>query len=163
VSRTRSASSTFEPTTSEAREGGDVWPGDYIASLDTRAINGPSPGRTTAWITTPLHIVDGEPTTDLAHFTLLVDTSNGIAARRPPEDGSFPTWTSRFTSLANRKAFGVGFDTSVTFGPVGHGLSPLSPAIPAYPRLTRNQHDRPVTPEVAGSSPVAPVSRSACK
>jgi hypothetical protein len=39
----------------------------------------------------------------------------------------------------------------------------LSPGIPAYPRAARKRHDRPVTPEVAGSSPVAPVSRNACK
>jgi hypothetical protein len=32
------------------------------------------------------------------------------------------------------------------------------PQIPAYPRSGRKPHDRPVTPEVAGSSPVAPVS-----
>ena len=32
----------------------------------------------------------------------------------------------------------------------------LSPGIPAYPRSARKRHDRPVTPEVAGSSPVAP-------
>jgi hypothetical protein len=32
----------------------------------------------------------------------------------------------------------------------------LSPVIPAYSRPARNRHDRPVTPEVAGSSPVAP-------
>ena len=35
---------------------------------------------------------------------------------------------------------------------------PLTPGIPAYPRSARKCHDRPVTPEVAGSSPVAPVS-----
>ena len=40
---------------------------------------------------------------------------------------------------------------------------PLMAAIPAYPRSARKRHDRPVTPEVAGSSPVAPVFRSACK
>jgi hypothetical protein len=28
----------------------------------------------------------------------------------------------------------------------------LSPVIPAYPRPARRDHDRPVTPEVAGSS-----------
>ena len=39
----------------------------------------------------------------------------------------------------------------------------LTPVIPAYPRPARNYQDRPVTPEVAGSSPVAPVSQSACK
>jgi hypothetical protein len=33
----------------------------------------------------------------------------------------------------------------------------LAPGIPAYPRLARKHQDRPVTPEVAGSSPVAPV------
>ncbi len=55
-------------------------------SLDVRAINGPNRGRTTAWITTPLQLADGEATTDLAHFALLVDTSNGIAVRRSPEE-----------------------------------------------------------------------------
>jgi hypothetical protein len=30
-----------------------------------------------------------------------------------------------------------------------------SPVIPAHPRSARKRHDRPVTPEVAGSSPVA--------
>jgi len=34
---------------------------------------------------------------------------------------------------------------------------PLLPGIPAYPRSARKCHDRTVTPEVAGSSPVAPV------
>jgi hypothetical protein len=35
--------------------------------------------------------------------------------------------------------------------------SPAPPVIPAYPRSARKRHDRPVAPEVAGSSPVAPV------
>ena len=34
----------------------------------------------------------------------------------------------------------------------------LTVVIPAYPRPARNYQDRPVTPEVAGSSPVAPVA-----
>jgi hypothetical protein len=37
----------------------------------------------------------------------------------------------------------------------------LLPEIPANPRPGRKRHDRPVTPEVAGSSPVAPVK--SCK
>jgi len=35
--------------------------------------------------------------------------------------------------------------------------APLTAGIPADPRSARKHHDRPVTPEVAGSSPVAPV------
>ncbi len=38
----------------------------------------------------------------------------------------------------------------------------LTLGIPAYPRSTGKRHDRPVTPEVAGSSPVAPVENP-CK
>jgi hypothetical protein len=41
--------------------------------------------------------------------------------------------------------------------------APAIAGIPAYPWSARNCHDRPVTPEVAGSSPVAPVSKSGCK
>src|SRR5918999_5741229 len=40
--------------------------------------------------------------------------------------------------------------------PQAHGWKDLLfPGIPAYPRSARNHQDRPVTPEVAGSSPVA--------
>jgi hypothetical protein len=38
----------------------------------------------------------------------------------------------------------------------------LIPQIPAYPRSAWKRHDRPVRPEVAGSSPVAPAPRSRC-
>jgi len=35
--------------------------------------------------------------------------------------------------------------------------------IPAFPRPARRRQDRPVTPEVAGSSPVAPVKAPVCR
>ena len=100
-----------------------VWPGEYVASLDVRAIGRPTPGRTTAWITTPLEIVEGERTTDLARFTLLVDTSNGIAVRRPPEEWHFPNVDLTIHLFRQPEGAWVGFDTSVTFGPMGHGLT----------------------------------------
>ena len=40
---------------------------------------------------------------------------------------------------------------------------PARAGIPAYPRLERKRQDRPVTPEVAGSSPVAPAKHFPCK
>lgn len=100
-----------------------VWPGDYIASLDVRVVRGPSPGRTTAWITTPLAIVEGTPTADLARFALLVDTANGIAVRRPPEEWHFPNVDLTIHLFRQPEGAWVGFDTSVTFGPNGHGLT----------------------------------------
>src|SRR5436190_10578180 len=47
---------------------------------------------------------------------------------------------------------------STRYSPQRDGLRALLLSeIPAYPRSARKRHDRPVTPEVAGSSPVAPV------
>ena len=48
--------------------------------------------------------------------------------------------------------------------PAGNGRKALlSPVIPDHSRLARERQDRPVTPEVAGSSPVAPVYKNAFK
>jgi hypothetical protein len=100
-----------------------VWPGAYVASLDVRAIEGPTPGRATAWITTPLEIVDGERTTDFARFTLLIDTANGLAVRRPPEEWQFPNVDLTIHLFRQPEGAWVGFDTAVTFGPAGHGFT----------------------------------------
>jgi hypothetical protein len=76
--------------------------------------------------------------------------------RIPPRSRSFPNETTEHPALIPQEA------------PGGSRPRPRIPAttgaeslrftgIPAYPRSTRKRHDRPVTPEVAGSSPVAPV------
>jgi len=100
-----------------------VWPGDYIASLDVRAVAGPGKGRTTAWITTPLQVVAGEFTSDLTRFALLVDTSNGIAVREPPDDWQFPNLDLTIHLFRQPEGPWVGFDTRVTFGSTGNGLT----------------------------------------
>ncbi|HEX8702103.1 MAG TPA: thioesterase family protein [Myxococcaceae bacterium] len=100
-----------------------VWPGDYIVSIDMRVIEGPSPGRTTAWITTPLAIVAGEPVSDFARFALLVDTANGIAVRHRPEEWQFPNVDLTIHVFRQPAGAWTGFDTRVIFGPSGHGLT----------------------------------------
>jgi hypothetical protein len=100
-----------------------VWPGDYIRSVDVRVLGGPSPGRTVAWLTTGLQIVDGERTSDLARFSLLVDTANGIAVRKPPEAWQFPNVDLTIHVFRRPEGAWVGFDTRVIFGPYGHGLT----------------------------------------
>lgn len=100
-----------------------VWPGDYITSIDMRVIEGPSPGRTTAWITTPLAIVQGDPVSDLARFALLADTANGIAVRQRPEEWQFPNVDLTIHVFRQPTGSWIGFDTRVIFGPTGHGLT----------------------------------------
>ena len=81
----------------------------------------------------------------------------GIARldRRPAE---FADETTVHPALIPQK--GVGRSRRLPAIPAHQRLkAPLSPRIPAYPRSVRNRQDRPVTPEVAGSSPVAPVQK----
>lgn len=100
-----------------------LWPGDYIASLDVRLTKPPAPGRATAWVTTPLQLVEAEPSSDLARFIALVDTANGIAVRRSPREWMFPNVD--LTIHLHRQPTGdwVGLDTTVIFGAGGHGLT----------------------------------------
>ncbi|MER5193123.1 thioesterase family protein [Streptomyces sp. NPDC002755] len=100
-----------------------VWPGGYIASLDVRPLAPPRPGRTTAWISTPLDLVAGERSSPLASYVALVDTANGIAVRQPPTAWMFPNVD--LTLHLHRQPAGrwTGLDTTVTFGPTGQGLT----------------------------------------
>ncbi|MFF0794753.1 thioesterase family protein [Streptomyces spiralis] len=101
----------------------DLWPGGYIASLDVRPLTPPRPGRTTAWVSTPLALVAGEPSSPLASYLALVDTANGIAVRQPPTAWMFPNVD--LTVHLHRQPAGdwTGLDTTVTFGPSGQGLT----------------------------------------
>jgi hypothetical protein len=101
----------------------EVWPGDFIDSLDTRAVDGPIPGQTTAWITTPLPIVAGDATTDLSRYVMLIDTTNGIAVRRHPEEWQFPNVDLTIHLFRQPEGAWAGFETRVIFGDSGHGIT----------------------------------------
>ncbi|MEU6394607.1 thioesterase family protein [Streptomyces sp. NPDC046939] len=101
----------------------EEWPGGYIASVDVRPTAPPRPGRTTAWISTPLDLVAGQPSSALASYIALVDTANGIAVRQSPAEWMFPNVD--LTVHLHRQPEGrwTGLDTTVTFGPAGHGVT----------------------------------------
>ncbi|MFE9818931.1 thioesterase family protein [Streptomyces sp. NBC_00236] len=101
----------------------DLWPGGYIASLDVRPLAPPRPGRTAAWISTPLDLVAGEPAGPLASYVALVDTANGIAVREQPTAWMFPNVD--LTIHLHRRPGGdwTGLDTTVVFGPTGQGIT----------------------------------------
>lgn len=100
-----------------------VWPGGYIASLEVRRAPDSRPGRTTAWVSSPLELLAGEPVSPLAGYVALVDTANGIGVRQPPEKWLFPN-VDLTIHLHRQPVTGpVGLDTTVVFGPAGHGLT----------------------------------------
>ncbi|MGW0707357.1 thioesterase family protein [Streptomyces sp. NPDC002643] len=101
----------------------DVWPGGYVSSLDVRPVSPLRPGRTTAWLSTPLDLVAGVPVSPLASYLALVDTANGIAVRQPPTAWMFPNVDLTVHLHRSPRAGWTGLDTTVAFGPSGQGLT----------------------------------------
>jgi hypothetical protein len=100
-----------------------VWPGGYIDSLHVRRTPDSQPGRTTAWVSTPLELLAGETVSPLAGFVALVDTANGVCVRQPPEEWMFPNVDLTIHLHRQPVAGPVGLDTTVVFGADGHGLT----------------------------------------
>ncbi|MFD6455322.1 thioesterase family protein, partial [Nocardia sp. NPDC060220] len=100
-----------------------VWPGGYIASLDTRPVGIPQPGRNTAWVHSPMDLVSAEPADPLASYLALVDTANGIAVRQEPTKWMFPNLDLTVHLYRQPEGEWTGLDTTVTFGHTGQGLT----------------------------------------
>ncbi|THV27301.1 thioesterase family protein [Glycomyces paridis] len=100
-----------------------VWPGAYVASLDVRQIGAAEPGRARAWGSTAATLVDGEHVSDLARLIGLVDTANGLAVRRPPEEWLFPNVDLTIHLFRTPSGPWLGLDTTVVFGPGGLGVT----------------------------------------
>lgn len=100
-----------------------VWPGGYIASLDFRPVRPPQRGRTTAWVSTTVQLVNGEPVGSLPSYIALVDTANGIAVREEPTKWMFPNVDLSIHLYRQPEGRWVGLDTGVVFGRDGQGLT----------------------------------------
>ena len=101
----------------------DTWPGGYVASLETRVVTLPLPGRGSAWLRTDIALVVGELSSAHASFIALVDTANGVAVRESPLDVAYPNLDLTIHLYRQPRGDWVGLDTTVTFGPAGHGLT----------------------------------------
>jgi len=105
-----------------------LWGGGYINSVEFRVDPASVPGRSRAWLRTPLDLVEGEQVSDLVAFTTLVDTANGVAARRDPRQWAFPNIDLtihyfRTPSFRDPDSRWVGLDSTAIWGPDGIGLT----------------------------------------
>jgi hypothetical protein len=99
-----------------------VWPGGFIASVEVRRRR-LDPGRAAFWVRTPVPLVAGEAVSGLASAAGLFDIANGMTVRVDPEEVAFPNLD--LTAHLFREPGGdwIGFDTTVSFGPGGVGLT----------------------------------------
>src|SRR6478672_8990236 len=104
----------WDPTT--------VWPGGFIASAEVRR-DQDEPGRARFWVRTTTRLLDDEPVSDLARFAGLLDIANGMTVRAAPDAVAFPNVDLTAHLFDQPRGEWVGFDTSVSFGAAGLGLT----------------------------------------
>lgn len=101
-----------------------VWPGGFIGTVELRR-DQVEPGRGRFWARTEEPLL-AEPISPVARVLGLVDIANGMTVRADPRAVAFPN-LDLTAHLLRAPVTGpggwVGFDTTVSFGPTGHGLT----------------------------------------
>ncbi|WP_156761725.1 thioesterase family protein [Microbacterium karelineae] len=100
----------------------EAWSGGFVQSIEVRRGEW-QPGRGAFWAHSDLALVAGEEESDLAHAARLFDLANGMAPRAAPDEVLFPNIDLTLHVFRRPRRGWVGFDTSVAFGPDGHGLT----------------------------------------
>jgi hypothetical protein len=109
------------PDTMPAWDPTSVWAGGFIASARVRREQA-APGRAAFWVRTDVPLLD-EPVSPTAAAAGLVDIANGMTVRADPAEVMFPNLDLTAHLVRAPRPGWLGFDTSVTFGPGGHGLT----------------------------------------
>jgi len=99
-----------------------VWPGGFIESVEVRRTQ-VEPGRASFCVRTPVPLVDGEKVSGQAYAAGLFDIANGMTARADPREVAFPNLDLTVHLFAEPRGEWIGFDTSVSFGADGVGLT----------------------------------------
>lgn len=109
------------PETFEAYDPTTVWPGGMIASIEVRRRSA-GPGDAQFWIRSDVPLLD-EPVSALAQTAALFDIANGMAVRRDPTEVAFPNVDLTVHLFRDPEPGWLGYDTAVSFGPAGTGLT----------------------------------------
>ena len=99
-----------------------VWPGGFIATVDIRRAS-EEPGRAAYWARARQPLLDDEAVSPLARAASLFDIANGMAVRAAPTAVAFPNLDLTAHLFATPRGEWLGFDTSVSFGTDGLGLT----------------------------------------
>lgn len=102
-----------------------VWPGGFIASAQVRRQRH-APGRAVFWVETEVPLLDPGATrqpSPTAAAAGLLDIANGMAVRAHPNELAFPNIDLTAHLLRAPVPGPLGFDTTVSFGPTGLGVT----------------------------------------
>ena len=99
-----------------------VWPGGFIASADVYRSQR-EPGRAAYWVRPTVDLIDQVPVSPLVRAAGIIDIANGMTVRESPDDVVFPNIDLTAHFFAQPQGEWLGFDTSVSFGTGGIGLT----------------------------------------
>lgn len=103
-------------------EPSSVWQGGFLRSLEVRRA-WREPGSASYWLRATQPLLDTEPVSPTARAAGLLDLANGMSVRADPSVVTFPNvdLTAHFFDEPTDEW--LGFDTAVSFGPDGLGLT----------------------------------------
>jgi hypothetical protein len=107
----------WDPTT--------VWPGGFIASAQLRRQE-VEPGRAAFWVRSDVPLLDAGAAPapgPAATAARLFDIANGMTVRADPREVAFPNVDLTAHLFREPVEGWLGFDTAVSFGPTGQGLT----------------------------------------
>ena len=110
------------PDATPAWDAAGVWEGGFIATTDIRRSQ-VAPGRGHFWVRTSVPLLDDEPVSPLARTAGLLDLANGMTVRADPAQVAFPNIDLTAHLVTHPRGEWLGFDTTVTFGADGIGLT----------------------------------------
>ncbi|SFR91727.1 Thioesterase-like superfamily protein [Microbacterium sp. cf046] len=99
-----------------------LWPGEFVRTVDARRAE-TAPGRAQFWLRPGVPLLNGEPISSTARALSILDIANGIAPRHPPTAVAFPNLDTTVHLFTEPRGEWLGFDTTVTFGTNGIGLT----------------------------------------
>lgn len=111
------------PDEATPRDLTQLWAGGYISQIDTRQNESRRPGHSLTWLRSSTVLVAGEEQFPVAEYIARVDTANGLAVRESPEAWIFPNIDLSIRFYRTPDPAWNGFDTTVSWGATGIGLT----------------------------------------
>jgi len=100
----------------------DIWPGEFVGTVEVRRREEQA-GRAQCWLRPRLPLIQDEPVSPTARLLGFVDIANGVTPLHSPADLAFPNVDLTAHLFRAPETEWIGFDTTVSYGPRGHGLT----------------------------------------
>ncbi|WP_353114218.1 thioesterase family protein [Microbacterium sp.] len=100
----------------------DAWPGEFVRTPEILRAE-EAPGRARSWLRPRVPLVEGESASPTARLMGLVDIANGLTPRVSPSEVAFPNLDLTAHLLRAPEGEWLGFDTTMSVGPTGLGIT----------------------------------------